>query len=80
MNAAGQRVNRIPPGHPEGYLEAFATIYSEAAAFIIARRSAAVVDPALTFPTIEDGFAGVAMVDAELRSSRAGGVWVPIES
>ena len=79
MNAAGQRVNRIPSGHPEGYLEAFATIYSEVAAAIIARRSASAVDPALTFPTIEDGFAGVAMVDAALRSSRAGGVWVPIE-
>ena len=34
------------------------------------------LDPALTFPTIEDGFAGVAMVDAALRSSSAGGVWV----
>ena len=31
MNAAGQRVNRTPAGHPEGYLEAFATIYSEVA-------------------------------------------------
>ena len=80
MNAAGQRVNRIPSGHPEGYLEAFATIYSEVAAAIIARRTAASVDPALTFPTIEDGFAGVAMVDAALRSSSAGGVWVPVES
>jgi hypothetical protein len=79
MNAAGQRVNRIPPGHPEGYLEAFATIYTEVAATIIARRSASATDPALTFPTIEDGFAGVAMVDAALRSSSAGGVWVPIE-
>jgi predicted dehydrogenase len=79
MNDAGQRVNRIPPGHPEGYLEAFATIYTEVAAAIIARRSAAVADPELTFPTIEDGFAGVAMVDAVLRSSTAGGVWMPVE-
>ena len=78
MNAAGQRVNRIPAGHPEGYLEAFAAIYSEAAAAIIARRSGDAIDPAVTFPTIEDGFAGVAMVDAALRSSSAGGVWVPI--
>jgi hypothetical protein len=80
MNAAGQRVNRIPPGHPEGYLEAFATIYTEAATAIVARRTASLADPALTFPTIEDGFAGVAMVDAVLRSSAAGGVWTPVES
>jgi predicted dehydrogenase len=79
MNAAGQRVNRIPAGHPEGYLEAFATIYSEAATAIVAKRTASLADPALTFPTIEDGFAGVAMVDAVLRSSAAGAVWVPVE-
>ena len=79
MNAAGQRVNRIPAGHPEGYLEAFATIYTEAATAIVASRTASPPDPALTFPTIEDGFAGVAMVDAVLRSSAAGAVWVPVE-
>ena len=79
MNAAGQRVNRIPPGHPEGYLEAFATIYTEVAAAIVAGRTASLADPDQTFPTIEDGFAGVAMVDAVLRSSEAGGVWTPVE-
>jgi predicted dehydrogenase len=79
MNTAGQRVNRIPPGHPEGYLEAFATIYTEVAAAITARRSGSPADPAVIFPTIEDGFAGVAMVDAVLRSSNAGGIWVTAE-
>jgi predicted dehydrogenase len=79
MNAAGQRVNRIPPGHPEGYLEAFATIYTEVAAAIAARRSGSSIDPMLTFPTIEDGFAGVAMVNAVVGSSAAGGVWTRIE-
>jgi predicted dehydrogenase len=75
MNVSGQRVSRIPPGHPEGYLEAFATIYTEVAAAIMARRTGSFIDPAVIFPTIEDGFAGVAMVDAALRSSAAG-VWV----
>ena len=87
VNAAGQRVSRTPPGHPEGYLEAFATIYTEVATAIVARRTASLAaslaassaDPELTFPTIEDGFAGVSMVDAVLRSSAAGGVWTPIE-
>jgi len=76
MNASGQRVSRIPAGHSEGYLEAFATIYTEVAAAIIAHRTGTALDPAVTFPTIEDGVAGVAMVDAALRSSAAGGVWV----
>jgi predicted dehydrogenase len=79
MNASGQRVSRIPAGHPEGYLEAFATIYTEVAATIMARRSGSSIDPAVTFPTIEDGFAGVAMVDAALRSSAAGGSWATME-
>jgi len=76
MNASGQRVSRIPAGHSEGYLEAFATIYAEVAAAITARRTGSALDPAVTFPTIDDGVAGVAMVDAALRSSRDGGVWV----
>jgi predicted dehydrogenase len=80
MNASGQRVNRIPSGHPEGYLEAFATIYAEVAATIIARRTGAPIDPAVTFPSIEDGVAGMAMVDAAVRSSAAGGVWVTMAS
>ena len=49
MNTAGQRVNRIPPGHPEGYLEAFATIYNEVAAAITARRSRSPADPSVIF-------------------------------
>jgi len=78
MNASGQRVSRIPAGHPEGYLEAFATIYAEVAAAIIARRSGSAVDPAVTFPDIADGVAGVALVAAAVRSSAAGGVWVTL--
>ena len=79
MNADGQRVNRIPAGHPEGYLEAFATLYSEVADAILARRPGTALDPAVTFPTIADGFAGVAFVDAALRSAAAGGAWVEAE-
>ena len=79
VNTEGQRFNRLPPGHPEGYLEAFATIYAEVAAAITARRSGSPADPPLIFPTIEDGFAGVAMVDAVLRLSNAGGIWVTAE-
>ena len=79
VTAAGARVTRIPAGHPEGYLEAFATIYSEVATAITAHRSASTPDSATIFPGIDDGVAGVAFVEAGLRSSRAGGVWVPID-
>jgi predicted dehydrogenase len=78
VSAAGARVTRIPAGHPEGYLEAFATIYAEVADAIAARRSGAACEA--MFPTIDDGVAGVAFVDAAIRSSRAGAVWVGLDT
>jgi predicted dehydrogenase len=78
MNTAGARVTRIPAGHPEGYLEAFATIYSEVAVAIEARRSGTAGDS--MFPTIDDGVAGVAFIEAAIRSSRAGGTWVALDT
>jgi predicted dehydrogenase len=78
MNASGARVTRIPAGHPEGYLEAFATLYSEAASAIIACRSGAALDDAVRYPGIDDGVAGVAFIEAAIQSSRAGGVWTAL--
>lgn len=76
--SAASRVTRIPSGHPEGYLEAFATIYSEAAAAIQAARSGAAVDPAVVYPTVDDGVKGVAFVTACIESSRKNGAWVKV--
>ena len=73
---AAARVSRIPPGHPEGYLEGFANIYGEAAAAIRAARDGQAPDDDVTFPTVQDGLAGVAFVDACVRSSARGGAWV----
>ncbi|MEL6689756.1 MAG: Gfo/Idh/MocA family oxidoreductase [Pseudomonadota bacterium] len=76
--AAAERVSRIPPGHPEGYLEGFANIYSEAAAAIRAHQSGEAPDAAVTFPTIGDGLKGVAFVDACVRSSDRNAAWVKL--
>jgi predicted dehydrogenase len=75
---AAARVTRTPFGHPEGYLEAFGTIYAEAARLIRARQSGTPPDPAAHAPTAADGLAGVAFVDACARSSAKGGVWVKL--
>jgi predicted dehydrogenase len=72
------RVTRVPPGHPEGYLEGFANIYAEAARAIIARRDGSALDPAVTFPGLKDGLDGVAFVDACVRSSKRNGAWVSL--
>lgn len=72
------RMSRIPPGHPEGYLEGFANIYSEAARAILALRNGEPVEPDVTFPTITDGLKGVEFVDACVRSSQRNAAWVKL--
>ena len=73
------RVTRVPPGHPEGYLEAFATIYSEAAEAILAAREAHPAGHDVMHPGVEDGLKGMAFIDAAVRSSSGGAVWVKVE-
>jgi predicted dehydrogenase len=72
------RVTRVPSGHPEGYLEGFATIYAEAARAIRAARAGNKPDPEVIFPTVEDGLAGMRFIEAALKSSASNGVWVRV--
>ena len=70
------RSSRIVAGHPEGFHEAFANLYSDAAEAIAARRTGQVADPlARHYPNSHDGLLGVAFVDSVIRSSRDGGAW-----
>ncbi|WP_018689019.1 Gfo/Idh/MocA family protein [Ahrensia kielensis] len=73
--AAG-RVSRVPAGHPEGYLEGFANIYSDAAEAIIAKRNGTVCPEGVIYPTVDDGLLGVRFVDACVRSSSRDSKWV----
>lgn len=72
---AAARVTRIPAGHPEGYIEGFANIYTEAARAILARRDGVTVAPEVRFPSLQDGLDGVAFVDACVRSSARNAAW-----
>jgi predicted dehydrogenase len=76
--AAAARVTRVPPGHPEGYLEGFATIYAEAARAIAAAREGRAPDQDVVFPGIVEGLQGVAFVDACVRSSKRNAAWVSL--
>jgi predicted dehydrogenase len=70
------RASRIVAGHPEGFHEAFANLYADAAEVMAARRAGTVADPlALHFPNAFDGLQGLRFVDAVVRSSAAGGAW-----
>jgi predicted dehydrogenase len=74
---AAAHATRIPAGHPEGYLEAFAQLYADLAEQITAHRERRPPDPAaLLVPRVEDGLAGVEFIAAALRSARGGGAWV----
>lgn len=75
---AAARMSRIPPGHPEGYLEGFANIYSEAADAITAHRNGSKPGPEVIYPTIQDGLKGMHFVDACVRSSARNAAWVDL--
>ncbi len=63
---------RLPAGHPEGYLEAFANLYKDFA-------SALVEGGKPDVPTVEDGVRGMAFIEACVESSRAEGRWTKLE-
>jgi predicted dehydrogenase len=76
--AAAARVSRIPAGHPEGYLEGFATIYSEAAQAIRAHRHGGDLPSDVVYPSVDDGLKGVTFVDACVRSSKRNAAWTKL--
>ena len=76
LSASAQRSSRLWPGHPEGFLEAFANVYTDAADAVLARRDGIAVDRLNLFPTVEDGVLGVKFVDAVVDSHLSDGAWV----
>jgi predicted dehydrogenase len=71
------RSTRLVAGHPEGFPDAFANIYSDAAEAIAARRAGKEADPlSLYFPNSWDGLLGIRFVDSVIKSSESNGKWV----
>jgi hypothetical protein len=80
VGAAAARATRIPSGHPEGYLEAFANLYRDLAEQIRARRAKRAPDrAALLVPSVEDGARGVKFIHAAVESSAKNGAWVDMQ-
>ncbi len=74
---AAARATRIPPGHPEGYLEGFAQLYTDIAELIVAHAQGREPDPqARLVPDVRAGARGVRFIEAAVESSRADGAWV----
>jgi predicted dehydrogenase len=77
-NAASARVTRVPPGHPEGYLEGFANVYTEVSRAVKAKRAGQKLDKDVDFPGIVDGVAGMAFIEACVKSSSKNGKWTKV--
>ena len=67
LGESAQSLCRIPPGHPEGYLEGFANIYT---AFARAIQGDQDLDD--SYPTVQDGLRGVCFIETAIASSRSG--------
>ncbi len=69
---------RLPSGHPEGYLEAFANIYRNFAMALRAHHKQEAHNPVFDYPTIDDGLHSMSLIDAVVTSSENNNTWTPV--
>ena len=80
IDAAPGYSTRLPAGHSEGFLEAFATIYTEFASQLNARKNKQACDPdALLVPGIADGLRGMRFIDKAVASNAQGNIWQQLD-
>jgi predicted dehydrogenase len=78
LGAAAGAATRIPSGHPEGYLEAFANIYAAAFDAIAKRANKEKFETVNTvYPNVYDGVEGMLFITKCVESSKANGGWLP---
>ncbi len=76
---AAKRASRLPAGHPEGFLEAFANVYRNVSDAIRARLEGRTpTELELDFPTVHDGARGVYLIEKAVESSQATQKWLPL--
>ena len=80
LSARAQSLSRLPSGHPEGYFESFANVYSTFITALTKRlRGEPLAGDDLDFPTADDGVRGVRFIEACVASSAKGAVWAVME-
>ncbi|MBS0453217.1 MAG: Gfo/Idh/MocA family oxidoreductase [Proteobacteria bacterium] len=78
LHPAAQRASRIPSGHPEGFIEAFANIYAGVIEDIRARIEGRAADPLLAdYPKVDDGARGVRFIERTVASAASTAKWTP---
>jgi predicted dehydrogenase len=79
LHEAAKRASRLPSGHPEGFIEAFANVYLGVAGAIRARAKGVPEDPLdADYPTVEEGARGVRFIEAVLASAGSDVKWMPV--
>ena len=73
------KYGRLPSGHPEGWLEAMGNLYRSFEECVLAKQDDTFTEDMIDYPTISSGAEGLAFVEACLKSSQNGNVWVDIE-
>ncbi len=80
LGQAAAGATRIPPGHPEGYLEAFANVYRNAYDAMVLRAEGKPFEKTNTiYPNVNDGVEGMYFIQQSVASSKEGGAWLPLK-
>ncbi|WP_324678305.1 Gfo/Idh/MocA family oxidoreductase [Hymenobacter sp. GOD-10R] len=81
LSAAARHNARVPAGHPEGYLEAFANIYRNFALHLQAEQAGETSSPEVQdYPSITDGLRGMAFIETVIASGRSDQKWTEFPS
>ncbi|MFN0133236.1 MAG: Gfo/Idh/MocA family protein [Phycisphaerales bacterium] len=84
LNDDAKAATRLPAGHPEAFIEAFANVYAAAADAIVGHQPRAgasriAPDTAADFPTVRDGARGIRFIEAVVRSADSSAKWTPVD-
>jgi len=81
LGRSASQACRLPPGHPEGFIEAFANVYLGVAADIQARLEGRAADPVdADYSRVEDGVRGVRFIEATIESARSSRKWTAVST
>jgi predicted dehydrogenase len=80
ISKTAKRFTRLPFGHPEAFIEAFANIYLETARAVEAVKAGKPIPPDIDYPTVEDGVLGMAFIATAVASANKGSTWTKLVS
>jgi predicted dehydrogenase len=80
VSDVAKKFTRLPSGHPEAFIEAFANIYLEAARAVEAVKAGKPIPADIDYPTVEDGVLGMAFIATAVASANSGSTWTKFVS